>query len=424
MKTIFFYTLGCKVNQYETQAIREKFLKYGYIETDLKSAEVVVINTCTVTSRSDIKSLKFIRKAIRNSSLNSKIIVTGCLAETDEEKIYNIKGIDLILGNKFKPIIADLVENKLRVEDIKECNIYDLKITQFKSHTRAFLKVQDGCNHSCSYCKVPLARDKAHSRNLEAIIDEAELLIKNGYKELILTGVCLGAYGVDLNPETHIESLLKKLTCLEGEFRIRLSSIEPNYITRKLLNFILENNKICNYLHIPLQSGDNRILQLMKRQYKIEKILDLIDYTKSKNPFFSFSTDIIIGFPTEDDNSIKNTINVLEDMQPVRTHIFKFSKRKGTPAYNLEDNITDLNKRRWYEAMLEISDKSSVNFRSKFIGKNLDVLIEKSKNCKTGGYTDNYIYVKTNLNSKKLNDFIKVRVNKVTKYETLGVPGL
>lgn len=423
-KKIFFYTLGCKVNQYETQAIREQFLKLGYIEADLSEADIVIINTCTVTSRSDTKSLKSIRRAVKNSPFHSKIVVTGCLAEKDKGKIKKIDGVDLVIENKFKPLVSKIVEERIEIERIKEEEIPDLKITHFKGHTRAFLKVQDGCNHKCSYCKVSLVRGKARSRSIGEILEEAKCLINNGYKEIVLTGVCLGAYGVDLSSHIGIIDVVRKISDIEGNFRIRLSSIEPNYVTKELLDFIIQNNKICQHLHFPLQSGEDRILELMNRPYKIGKVLDMVNYIRAKNPLFSFSTDIIVGFPTENESSIENTVRMLKIIQPLRTHIFKFSPRKGTVANSLENNVTSHNKKRWHKEILKISDQISLKFRSKFLGRILRILVEKGKNANIAGYTDNYIYINTNTNHSKLNEFVKIKVNKVTKDATFGILSL
>jgi len=422
MKGIFFYTLGCKVNQYETQAIYEQFIKYGYSEARLENADVVVINTCTVTSQSDAKSCRFIRKAIADSPKRSRVVVTGCLAERDKNRICNIDGVDLVLENKFKSVVADLIQDKLRIQDIDFDKIPALKISSFKNHTRAFLKVQDGCNHNCSYCKITLVRGNSKSRNIDDIISQARLLVSNNYKEVVLTGICLGAYGLDLKPKINIVDLVRKISQIDENFRIRLSSIEPNYITQDLLDLIISNKKICNYLHLPLQSGDNKILELMKRPYKVEKIEDIVNYARSKDPYFSFSTDVIVGFSTEDDKSINNTIGVLKKMQSIRTHIFKFSPREGTVAYNLENNASVSDREKWYQELLKTSDSMSLKFRSKFLNKKLDILIEGcNNNSKISGHSNNYIYIKVNSGAKNLDGFVKVKVNKITNKDTFGV---
>lgn len=419
-KKVFFSTLGCKVNQYETQAMREQFIKNGYSEAGLSDADIVIVNTCTVTSRSDSKSYRLIRRALKYSPPHSQVIVTGCLAETDKQKIYNINGVNLVLENRFKPQIADLIEGRVNVEDIEQGKFPNLRITYFKAHSRAFLKIQDGCNHNCSYCKISLVRGKARSRNIEDVLTEARELINNGYKELVLTGICLGAYGVDLDFGPTIIDVLDQISKLKGKFRIRLSSIEPNYVTQKLLDFIIYNEKMCPHLHLSLQSGDNRILKLMRRPYRIEKVMGIINYLRSRNPDFSFSTDVMVGFSTEDDWSIDNTVKVLRYMQPVRTHVFKFSAREGTAGYNFENNVTSYDKTRWHKKILEVSDQMSLKFRSKFLGRDLNVLIERVKNSKLAGHSDNYIYVKIPTSIRKQGEFVKIKVDKVTKNSTIG----
>lgn len=414
-KKVHFLTLGCKVNQYETQALREKFQKYGYTEVSLEKAYTVIINTCTVTQKSDSKSCKIIRKAIRSTSSWATIVVTGCLAELDKERIKEIKGVDFILENKYKPQLLQIVNNKLKTKEK-----YKEKITYFKGHTRAFIKVQDGCSHNCAYCKVKLARGEPKSRKVKEVVKEVKELLDNGYKEIVLTGICLGAYGKDFSSGAGLIDLLKQLSSLKGDFRIRLSSIEPNYVTKKLIDYILREERICSHLHMPLQSGDDKILKLMKRPYSREDVLGKLHYARGKDNYFSFSTDIMVGFPQEDESSIKNTVEILQEMVPVRTHIFNYSSREGTAAAKLNNESNTEVQRKWYKKILATSDKMSFKYRNMFLDKHVNVLTENIKNSKARGYNERYINIKFPASIGKRGTFSKLRVSRVTQKQTLG----
>ncbi len=421
-KNVCFYTLGCKVNQYETQVMREQFQEKGYNETGIEDANVAVINTCTVTFKSDVKSYNLIRKAIRKSPANCIVIVTGCLVKFDKDKIQKIKGVDLVLENEFKPLIGKIVEHNFNKINISPCVQLNSGISYFKNHTRAFLKVQDGCPHSCTYCRITLARGVPRSKKPEDVLNEVRTLVNNRYKEIVLTGVCLGAYGLDLKEGYNIEKLLKFiLQNLKGEFRIRLSSIEPNYITESLLDYIIDNERICSHLHIPIQSGDDKILKLMNRPYDSEWVLKFVRYAKAQNPQFAFSTDIIIGFPGETNFSVENTISLLKSIQPVRTHIFHFSRRKNTKAYEFKTDVSDYDMKRWYKKIIEVSDNMSKKYKLKFFKKEIDVLIEKAEDSSFEGYSDSYIYAKGNGANAKVNSFIKIRVKKITPESVIGI---
>lgn len=411
MKTAKFFTVGCKVNQYETQLIREQFLNVGFQEVEeCQPAEYYVINTCTVTQRADKDSFSFIHRA-KKENPSAKIIVCGCLAELDEDRIKK-ESPYLIVKNKEKKNLISLLFP----------NFYpQFSISYFKGHTRAFVKVQEGCNYNCSYCKVRLVRGRSVSRPIEEIKKEVTTLIKNGYREIVLCGVCLGLYGRDLSPPRDLSDLICELEKIEYDFRIRLSSIEAQDIDDKLIDKFVASEKLCSHLHIPFQSGDREILKRMNRPFSPEDYLNLVKKLKEKIPYLSITTDIIVGFPAESEDNFINTLEFLKEVQPLKIHIFSFSPRKGTQI-SLDKSIIYPVIRKRIKILEELNQELSFNFRRKFLGEKLRVLIEKKPDFNSGlyqGYTDNYIRVL--LDTKKhSSEFKYVIIQKVEKEFTFG----
>lgn len=406
MRTFTIKTLGCKVNQYESQAIRERFTSSGFLESDNGNAKVCVINTCTVTETADRKSLREIRSAI-NKNPDAKIIVTGCMVAKDKDKILKIAGIDCLIEKQaFSPF----------------------KISGFAGHNRAFLKIQDGCNNFCSYCKVPLVRGASVSKPIEEVIFEAKQLIGAGFKEIVLSGICLGAYGIDLQKRSLLVELLEMLEKIEGFFRIRLSSIEPNFIDDKLISKIAASGRVCPHLHIPLQSGSDKILGKMNRRYTYGQFIRLVGHIRKKLPDFSLTTDILVGFPGEQEKDFKNTIEAIKEIQPARAHIFPYSRRKHTAAYNFRGHIPQAIILQRLNVLKEIVGETGFEYRKRFLGKRLYVLIEneldkKSKLLK--GYSENYILVLLEDKRKDLkNKIVPVKITDVTPDYSRGVPSL
>jgi threonylcarbamoyladenosine tRNA methylthiotransferase MtaB len=401
MKTVKFFTLGCKVNQYETQAIREKFIGAGFREINaagkLKS-DVCVINTCTVTQRADRESLNSIRRLQRQNPA-ARIVVTGCLAELDVDKIKTINAASLVVRNNGKAGIVGLLNGSKA--DKKTPG--KLEVSGFSGHTRAFLKIQDGCNNFCSYCKVPLVRGKSKSRPPEEIINEAGRLVNKGFKEIVLTGICLGSYGKDMVPRVSLVSVINNLEKLKGLLRLRLSSIEAGDISAGLLNTIAHSKIVCPHLHIPLQSGDNRILKAMNRGYSDKDYLGLIKKIKALIPGVSITTDVLVGYPGETEDNFKQTLRLVEKIQPLKVHIFPYSFRKGTAASRklslaVEPSVIKARMQRLGQS----ADKQSLFYKRRFLGKRVSVLFESK--CKDNldyweGYTGNYI--KARIRSKQ-----------------------
>ena len=340
MKTCAFYTLGCKVNQYETQGIREDFLKAGYEEQRFEDrCDVYIINTCTVTAKTDKESRRLVRDAYRRNPA-AQIIVTGCYTELNESEIKNIPGVSAIVKNRDKDKIADVASSKKGLQArCKKQAFLPLTISDFKNRTKSFLKVQDGCNNFCSYCKVPLVRGRTRSRGMESTLEELKRLLTKGFKEIVLSGICLGAWGEDISPKRSFSYLLEKIIGLDGDFRIRLSSIEPKYVTSKLINLMKSSSKICKHLHIPIQSGDDKIIKVMNRPYTAAKYLRIVKQVKSKIPVIAITTDILVGFPGEGEKHFRNTCRLLKKIKPSRIHVFSYSRREGTTASKLEGEV-------------------------------------------------------------------------------------
>jgi len=417
MNTVKFYTLGCKVNQYETQVIREKFIKAGIEELeDSQPADIYVINTCTVTHRADSESFSIIRKAKRENP-KAKIVVTGCLTELDEDKIKNIDGIDLIIKNKDKERIL----NRLFFQTSRT----QKGISFFKGHTRAFLKVQDGCDNFCSYCKVPLVRGASRSRPLDEIIREAKKLVKNGFKEIVLCGICLGAYGKDFGEKFDLVDVIGALEKIDGLWRIRLSSIEAGDVSDRLIKRMAQTNlacrqtgKLCRHLHIPMQSGDDEILKKMHRSYSRKDYLNLINQIKKKVPQIGISTDVLVGFPGETEKNFQNTVELIKQVMPFKTHIFTYSKRIGTAAGNFKDEVNPIIIKRRILRLKKIADESAERVKRRFLNKRMEVLIESQPKEEPNiwqGYTNNYIKVRVKSEQNLKNQLVRTRLKKISK---------
>ena len=375
MPTIKFHTLGCKVNQYDTQSIRERFLERGFKEgrSGIKS-DFYLINTCTVTSVADQKSTGLIRRC---ASENPKavIIVTGCMVKKDRPRLAGIKGVSAIIEKSF----------------------FSEGISDFCSHTRAFLKIQDGCDNFCSYCKVPLVRGRSRSRPLNTVTDEAAKLAKKGFKEIVLTGICLGAYGRDLSPKISLVEVINELEKINGILRIRLSSIEARDMTDALIAKMAGSKKLCPHLHIPIQSGDDEILKKMQRSYTRSFYLKLIRKLKSRIPHLSITTDCLVGFPGEEDRHFKKTLELVNKIIPLKVHIFPYSAREGTLAYakpglSLPSSVV----KERIAVLKKAADSSAKAYKERFLGRKLAVLFEarlKEGKDYWEGYSDNYIKV-------------------------------
>lgn len=401
LKKAAIYTLGCKVNQYETQAIKERFIENGYEIVDENTfADVYVINTCTVTNLSDRKSRQFIRRAKRFNP-DSIIVVTGCYAQVSPEEVEAIEEVNLVVGTNEKNRIVEYVEeleNQDKMVVVKDRNdiieYEDMQITGMDTRTRAYIKIQEGCNQFCSYCIIPYARGNVRSRKLEDIIQEAEGIIKNGHKEIVLTGINAALYGKDLSEEKTLLNVIEGINNIKGKFRIRLSSIEPAVLDDSFIDELMSFDKLCPHIHLSLQSGSDKILKLMNRKYTTSQYAHIVKTLRKKRNNMNFTTDIIVGFPYETEEDFKNTCEFVSRIQFGKVHVFKYSKRKGTKASEMEEQVDPSIKSKRSDRLIHLSDQVAKEYNMKNINSYQEVLFEiKNERGYYEGFTDNYIKV-------------------------------
>ena len=415
---VAIYSLGCKVNIYESEYVISLLKKNNYEIVDFTTyADIYIINTCSVTNQSDKKSRKAISLAKKNNP-NAIIVVMGCYSQVKPEEI----DADIVIGNKDKSKIVQLIEeyrknnNKIKkIYNLSKVSFEDMEIDKFINHTRAFVKIQDGCNAFCSYCIIPYTRGKLRSKKLESVIDEVSKLVENGYHEIVLTGIHTGRYGIDIN--TNLETLLEKLLKIKGLYRLRLSSIEINEVTDKIISLIKENKIMAHHLHIPLQSGSDTILKLMNRHYNTSYFLNKINDIRKQIPDISITTDLIVGFPYETDELFLETVKFLEKIKFSHIHTFPYSKRNGTKASLMPQISSDIKKKRVHE-VLAISKHYEEEFYKKNIGKIYDGVVEQKAN-KTVVHTTNFIPVILD-NEIENNKIVKVQITQVNNLEVYG----
>lgn len=436
-KKFFIKTLGCKVNQYESQAIREILTKSGFSECLTKDiADIYILNTCTVTDKADKESRHWIG-LFHKTNPKARIVVTGCYVENNIDDINFLPGVSYIVKNEEKGRIGDILNAVMREAPsylISRLSSYGpLSITDFKGHTRAFIKIQDGCENRCSYCKVPLVRGRLSSRPIKDILEEARTLADKGFKEIVLTGICLGAWGSEMASNAIAREMgmngiglidvLRELDKLSRDFRIRLSSVEPKYVTDELIDFISKNRKMCRHLHIPFQSGDDEVLKTMNRPYAAKDYKALVDKVRERIKDVAITTDILVGFPGESDGNFKNTIKFIKDTLPARTHIFTFSRRRGTSAYSLgEDLPKDVLKKRYYE-LKAAALSASYLYRARFLDERLDVLVETKRDKDSRlltGYSDNYIKTLFEGPDELMKSIVPIKIKYINLLQTIG----
>ena len=412
-------SLGCKVNIYESELVTNILKNNNYTVVDFEDkADIYIINTCSVTNESDKKSRKMINRAKKNNPA-AIIIVMGCYSQVNAEDI----DADIVLGNKDKSKIVEIIEEYIKTKQKKKI-IYDLtkvdfekmEITNFDSHTRAFVKIQDGCNAFCSYCIIPYVRGRVRSKDPEDVIKEVTTLVEKGYKEIVLTGIHTGRYGTDIN--TTLEELLNKLVNIPNIYRIRLSSIEINEITPGIKELLKENKVMAKHLHIPLQSGSNKILKLMNRRYNKEEFLSMVDNLRDI-PDISLTTDLIVGFPNEGEEEFNETIDTLKKIGFTKIHTFPYSKRKGTPAATMDNQVSPEEKKRRVHRILDLSNKYEHNFYESKIGKIYDGVVEVHSNGTTIVHTSNFIPVIIN-DIVEEGTIVGVKIEKVEDLKVYG----
>lgn len=412
-------TLGCKVNFYESEVIKGIFLENNYqIVTLDENPDVVVINTCSVTNQSDAKDRKIIRKAKRENP-NSIIIVCGCYTQQDPKELDSLD-IDIILGNKDKTQIVTLLEEYLKnktqikkIYNLDNIEFEEMQIAKSYDRTRAFVKIEDGCDNYCSYCIIPYVRGNVRFKDYDSAYNEIKSLVEDGFKEIVLTGIHTGRY-------PNLTKLIHEISKLDGLERIRISSIEITEINNEeFLNELKNNPKLCKHMHIPVQSAENNTLKMMNRKYTIEEFSDIINKIRSIKPEINITTDLIVGFPTETEEEFNECIKNAEKLKFGKIHVFPYSKRNGTAASKMKNVVSDKQKDERTHLMLALSDKLEKEYYQKYIGKEIKVLAEEFKDGYTYGYSDNYLRIKINHNIPK-GTIVKVKITSLDNLTLVG----
>lgn len=428
MKNTFnIITLGCKVNQYESEAVEEIFQARGY-EKKQNNADIYVINTCTVTNMSDRKSRQMISRARRDNP-EAVIAVMGCYSQVKPEEVAAIEGVDVVLGSRNKEEVVDLCENVLqnkkaidKVLSFSETKtIEELEISNQEAMTRAYMKIQDGCNMYCSYCLIPYARGNIASRDMDSIKEEAKRLAQNGYKEIVLTGIHVASYGKDLRNGTSLIDVIEEVAKTEGIERIRLSSMEPRHITRDFLERMKATGKACDHFHLSLQSGSDDILRAMNRKYDTKIFIEKVNLIREVFPNAGLTTDIIVGFPTETEENHEETKDFVKDIKFAKTHLFKYSKRDGTKAASMKPEVDGNVKKVRLKELEAIEEVNRLNFLKNQIGKTLSVLFESKSDMEgyKSGYSTNYlrVNVKADIGDNEVRD---VLITEIKNDELVG----
>ncbi|AET70397.1 MiaB-like tRNA modifying enzyme [Desulfosporosinus orientis DSM 765] len=401
-KTVCFVTLGCKVNQTESEAMAQLFREANYeVVNASEEADVVVVNTCTVTNTGDSKSRQVIRRMIK-AHPESVVVVMGCYAQTAPGEVLGIDGVDLVLGTQDRMKVFEWIDRvqaekapQNAVRDIWDAETFEeLPQLREEHRTRAMLKIQEGCNQFCTYCIIPYARGPLRSRLPENALAEAQRLVEEGYPEIVLTGIHTGFYGQDLGQGWNLARLVRELDKIDGLRRLRLSSIEPMEFTDDLIESIVSSAKLCPHLHIPLQSGSDEVLKRMNRPYDLREYRDLLERLRQRIPNLAVTTDIIVGFPGETEADHASTIEFAKACKFAGIHVFPYSKRKGTPAAEYPDQVLKKLKEQRVKELIKVARDSQNRFSSQFVGSSVEVLIEKvdAKGWALG-HTPHYIQV-------------------------------
>jgi len=425
MKTVAFYTLGCKVNTYETEAVAQMFVDEGYRRIEFKEdeqADVYVINTCTVTNTGDKKSRQIIRRAIRKNP-EAIIAVMGCYAQMAPKEVQQIDGVDIVLGTQGREHFMDYVKQYQAEREpivavtniLKQRNFEKIDVIDFVENTRAFLKIQEGCNNFCTFCIIPYARGKMRSRPHEEIMTQARKLVAGGYKEIVLTGIHTAGYGEDLTDYNFADLLRDLSTQVDGLQRLRISSIEASQITDEVIEVLSESKIVVDHLHVPIQSGSDTILKRMRRKYLTDHYAQTIAKLRGVFPNLAVTTDLIVGFPGETDEEFTQTYDFIKEVGFSELHVFPYSIRTGTPAARMSDQVPDLIKSARVAQMIALSDQMAKVYASKFEGTNVGVLVEevdKEDARYVIGHTTNYLKVRFEASKATLGEIVDVNITR------------
>ena len=434
---VAFTTLGCRTNQHDTAEMQVILKKEGYAIVDSsETADIYVINTCTVTARSDYSSRLAVKKSLAINE-NATVIFTGCYAQLNPENSSKMEGLDIVLGNADKLKIAEVLKAKLKNDSLqKESSLAEvymsdihadrefqtLPVTQFQGRTKAFIKVQTGCDESCSFCTVVRARGSSASDTRENILDNVRHAIDGGYKEITLTGINLGTWGMDFHLKETFSSLVEDIANLNGNFRVRLSSINPMEIDDHLIELISQHEKICPHLHIPLQSGDTEVLSKMRRNYNAKQYEHIVRRASEKISPLGLGADVIVGFPGESEVSFEHTRKLIEELPFSYLHVFSYSPRSGTEAHNFKNNIKNITKKERNLILNDLVKEKAQQFYKSFIGKKITVLVEERKQADgvLKGYSEHYIPVSIDAEGFLQNQLVSVLITEIRKNKLIG----
>lgn len=426
-KKVAFYTLGCKVNQYETESIKNQLIKKGYEEVSFEDkADIYIVNSCTVTSVADRKTRNMLRRA-KKINPNGAVIVTGCYAQTNSKELLEMEDIDYVIGNTDKSGIVNFIEDieNRTMEKLKNHNIFlDSEYTEYEFATlremsRAYVKIQDGCNNFCSYCKIPFARGKSRSRQKDNILKEITKLSQEGFKEIILIGINLGAYGEDLENGGNFEDLLKDILKIEGIERVRIGSVYPDKISDEFIE-MFSNPKLMPHLHISLQSCDDTVLKRMRRKYGSSLIEERLTKLRKTVPNMEYTADVIVGFPGESQEMFQNSYNLIDKIGFSGLHIFQYSDRENTLASTFEDKIDPKVKKERADELEKLKEIMAERERKKYLNRELKVLVEEEKDGYLYGYSENYLRVKFKGKATSLNHIVSVKIDSLEKEMLIG----
>ena len=424
---VAFHTLGCKVNQYETNGMIQKFIQAGYaIVPFTEIADIYIINTCTVTNMSDRKTRQYFRRA-KKINPTAIIVAVGCYAQVKKEKLQEIPEIDLILGTNEKSNIVVYVEqylnqkskNKVISDVMQEREFSDFGNVTYTENARATIKIQDGCDRFCTYCIIPYARGRIRSRKQENVIEEIQELTKKGIKEVVITGIHIASYGKDWNEKDALIELLEKINTIKGIERIRLGSLEPTLITEEWVKRLKKLEKICDHFHLSMQSGCDETLKRMNRRYTVENMLQSIEILRNEFPEVALTTDIIVGFPGETEEEFQKTYEVLQKIKFYKIHVFPYSKREGTKAAQMEGQIPEEIKQERSKILIQLSNQEEEKFLKKYVGKKVKVLWEEKIKGEIKGHTTNYMVVKQK-NEKLKNEIEEVLISSIENLELIS----
>lgn len=415
MRSVGILTLGCKVNTYESEFVMNELMKAGYeIKNFSDICDVYIINTCTVTNSSDSKSKKMIRQAIKRNP-NACVVAMGCFIAANPDLV--IDGLDIMIGNKDKSSIVTLLDEYFQNKEVLKKQYHgrlkefeDMYINDFPGRTRAFVKIQDGCDNFCTYCIIPFVRGKCRSKEEDKVVQEVEDLVQNGYREVVLTGIHTGSYGVDL--DTSFAHLLERLVEIPGLSRLRISSIETTELNEDVLSVLRNSNVLVDHLHIPIQAGSNEILKVMNRKYDLDFFFHKIKEIRDIRPEISISTDVIVGFPGESEELFQKTIETCRKLRFSKLHVFPYSERRGTASSRMDGKLDGSVKKERARRLIQVSEELEKDYMSQFIGRRVSVLVEEYKDGYSYGHTGNFLYVKI-LGEYPHNEFVDVEIKKV-----------